>query len=149
MRARSGFTLLETIVVLAVLAVVLGLAWAAWTPSAAKRTARGYLQTVQGARIAALAGTPASVRWDPDRHAFLVRHGDPGCSGDPRQVLAPDPPVAVTRRLRDGVAWLPDGTGRACSGGGVFGGRVRFEDRRSAWDVVVASTGRLRLEAAP
>jgi len=149
MRTRPGTTLLETIVVLAVLAIVLALVWAAWTPSAARRTARGYLQTVQGARIAALAGTPASVRWDPDRHAFLVRHGDAGCGGDPRGLFAPVPPVAVTRRLRDGVAWLPDGTGRACSGGGVFGGRVRFEDRRSAWDVVVASTGRLRLEAAP
>ena len=149
MRTRPGTTLLETIVVLAVLAIVLVLVWAAWTPSAARRTARGYLQTVQGARIAALAGTPASVRWDPDRHAFLVRHGDAGCGGDPRDLFAPVPPVAVTRRLRDGVAWLPDGTGRACSGGGVFGGRVRFEDRRSAWDVVVASTGRLRLEAAP
>ena len=149
MRPRPGTTLLETIVVLAVLAIVLALVWAAWTPSAARRTARGYLQTVQGARIAALAGTPASVRWDPDRHAFLVRHGDAGCGGDPRDLFAPVPPVAVTRRLRDGVAWLPDGTGRACSGGGVFGGRVRFEDRRSAWDVVVASTGRLRLEAAP
>lgn len=149
MRTGHGLTVLETIVVLAVLALVLGLAWAAWTPSAARRTARGYLQTVQGARIAALAGTPASVRWDPDRHAFLVRHGDPGCSGDPSDTFAPVPPVAVTRRLRDGVAWLPDGTGRSCSGGGVFGGRVRFEDRTSAWDVVVASTGRLRLEAAP
>lgn len=149
MRSRPGVTLLEILVVLTVLAVVLGLVWAAWTPSPARRSARGYLQTVQGARIAALAGTPASVRWDSDRHAFLVRHGDPGCAGDPREVLSPDPPVAVTRRLRDGVAWLPDGTGRACGGGGVFGGRVRFEDRRSAWDVVVASTGRLRIEAVP
>jgi hypothetical protein len=103
---------------------------------------------VQGARIAALGGTPVAVRWDGAARRFEVREGG-DCGGPLRGTWAPLPRVAVARRLRDGVVWLPDGTGRSCSGGGVYGGRVRFAGRPDAWDVVVASTGRLRLEAAP
>jgi prepilin-type N-terminal cleavage/methylation domain-containing protein len=148
MTARRAFSLVELLVILAILAVLAGGAVAAFRPSHARRSARAYLTTVQGARIAALAGTPVAVRWDDAARRFEVRERD-DCAGPLRGTLAPLPRVAVARRLRDGVVWLPDGTGRSCSGGGVYGGRVRFAGRREAWDVVVASTGRLRLEAVP
>ncbi len=146
---RRGLTLIELLVVLAILGLLAGAWLHAFQPSSAQRSARAYRSTVRAARLAAMAGTPTSVRWDAGRGAFLVRHGPDPCAGELRATLEPGPRVAVVSVLRDGVAWTPDGGGRACSGGGVYGGRVRFEGPADAWDVVVASTGRLRLEAAP
>jgi prepilin-type N-terminal cleavage/methylation domain-containing protein len=148
-RARAALTLIELLVVLAVVSFVLGLALAALRTGAAERTARGYLRTVQAARIEAIAGRPGAVRWAPDVGAFEVRRGDDPCAAPIVRTWAPERRVAVTRWLRAGVAWMSDGGGRGCDGGGVYGGRVRFEDARATWDVVVASTGRLRLERAP
>lgn len=149
MARSSGFTVVEVVVVLAIVAIVAASALATPHPSHARRSARDYRTALQGARIAAMAGTPTSVRWDARREAFVIRRGAGDCSGAVRAELRPAPRVAVVRRLRDGVAWLPDGSGRACGGGGVYGGRVRFEDRHERWDVVVASTGRIRIEGAP
>jgi prepilin-type N-terminal cleavage/methylation domain-containing protein len=149
MRARNAFSLVELLVVLALIGILALSGYRAIRPVGAERSARDYLRSVQSARIAALAGTPTSVRWNAERQGFEVRFGATGCSGELQRVAAPLPRVAVTRRLRDGVAWLPDGSGRSCGGGGVYGGRVRFEDRGAAWEVVVASTGRLRIEVAP
>lgn len=148
MADRRGVTLIEALLVLAVIGVLAVGAVHAFRPSHAKRSAHAYVRAVRGARLAALAGTPRGVRWDDVDRRFLVREGG-DCAGPVRGSLAPMPRVAVERRLRDGVVWLPDGAGRACSGGGVYGGRVRFADPGEAWDVVVASTGRLRIEAAP
>lgn len=141
--------MVELVVVLAIVALAAGTTLVALRPSHARRSARAYRTALQGARIAAMAGTPTSVRWDVARAAFLIRRGEGDCSGAVHAELRPSPRVAVVLRLRDGVAWLPDGSGRACGGGGVYGGRVRFEDRRERWDVVVASTGRIRIEEAP
>lgn len=142
-----GFTLLEMLLVLALLGVVSVAGAQVLRPSSAQRAARAYLHTLQGVRIDAIAGRPGAVRWNPSEGAFVVRRGADPCAAPVRTRLAPPDRVAVTRWLRAGVVWRPDGTGRACDGGGVYGGRVRFEDRRGGWDVVVASTGRVRLEA--
>lgn len=143
---RDAFTLLELLIVLTIVALVATLGWSTFRPSAAERGARAYLHAVQTARLAALAGRPSSVRWQQVDQAFEVRSGVPACAATVTRRFAPPERVAVTRWLRAGVAWQPDGTGRSCDGGGVYGGRVRFEDRHSRWDVIVASTGRLRLE---
>jgi hypothetical protein len=148
-RRRVALSLVELLVVLAIVSLLAGVALVAFRPGAAERAARLYLRTVQATRIDAVAGRPGAVRWRPDLAAFEVRRGDDPCRAPVVRTLAPDGGVAVTRWLRAGVAWLPDGGGRGCDGGGVYGGRVRFEDGRAAWDVVVASTGRLRVERAP
>ena len=147
MSRLAGFSLLELLIVLTVFASLAGTA--AWwlRPSLVERSAQGFRATVQAARIEALAGTPTNVRFDPERHRFLVRRGPGPCDGPPIRSHAPEPRVAVVATLRDGIVWLPDGTGRACSGGGVYGGTVRFEGPDGdAAEVVVASTGRLRIE---
>jgi len=148
-RRPAAVSLVELLVVLAVLALIAGLTFGAVRVGSAQRTARLYLRTVHAARLDAVAGRPAAVRWRPEAAAFEVRRGADPCAAAVARTLVPEAGVAVTRWLRAGVAWLPDGTGRSCDGGGVYGGRVRFEDRRTAWDVVVASTGRLRLERVP
>lgn len=145
-RRAAAFTLLELLIVLAVVTIVGGLIWSSFRPSAAERGARAYLHALQTARLAAIAGRPSAVRWSVDDRTFEVRTGSAACAAPIRTRLTPPDRVAVTRWLRAGVVWHRDGTGRSCDGGGVYGGRVRFEDRRAVWDVVVASTGRLRLE---
>lgn len=152
MGGSRGVTLIELVILLAVLAAVAVGAARAWSPGAARTAATEYRAALGSARLRALAGTFASIRFDADRDAFLVRDVGPDvpwCDGPVRRVLPRVRGVAVTRRLRDGIVWLPDGTGRDCSGGGVYGGRVRFEDRDAGWDVVVSSSGRLRLERVP
>jgi prepilin-type N-terminal cleavage/methylation domain-containing protein len=148
-RRQAAFSLIELLVVLALLALLAGASWTALRIGSAERAARGYLRTVQAVRIDAVAGRPGAVRWRPEEGAFVLRRGDDACTAPVVRRWRPEGRVAVTRWLRSGVAWLPDGTGRGCDGGGVYGGRVRFEDGRAAWDVVVASTGRLRAERVP
>ncbi|MEX2501642.1 MAG: prepilin-type N-terminal cleavage/methylation domain-containing protein [Trueperaceae bacterium] len=150
--ARRGVTLIELLVVLAVLAVLGGaLAWA-WRPSSVWRSAEAYRTLVRSARIAALAGTPTSVRYQVGERRFVARRDDADrghlpCEGTVTGGITPESRVAVTRTLRSGVVWRPDGTGRSCGGGGVYGGRIRFEGSDGERvDVVVASTGRLRIE---
>jgi len=148
-RRRAAVSLIELLVVLALASLAAGLALGALRPGSAERAARLYLRTVQAARIDAVAGRPGAVRWRPDAGAFEVRRGDDPCRAPVVRTLSPEGRVAVTRWLRAGVAWRPDGGGRGCDGGGVYGGRVRFEDGRATWDVVVASSGRVRVERVP
>lgn len=145
-RCLAAFSLIELLVVLLISSLIAGLAVAAVRPGSAERAARLYLRAVQAARIEAVAGRPTAVRWRAEDARFEVRRGADPCRAALVRSLAPEGRVAVTRWLRAGVAWLPDGSGRSCDGGGVYGGRVRFEDARAVWDVVVASTGRLRVE---
>ncbi|MDZ7800447.1 MAG: prepilin-type N-terminal cleavage/methylation domain-containing protein [Trueperaceae bacterium] len=154
MTRRRGVTLLEMLVVLGVLAVLVALTWPAWRPSSARRAAQTYLAAQHAARLRALTGRAVALRWEGPAEAFVVRDGraedgaEGACAAPVLRRHRPEGGVAVTRVLRDGVAWLPDGAGRSCDGGGVYGGRVRFEAGDEAWDVVVASSGRLRLERA-
>ena len=151
--APPGVTLLELLVVLALLAVLAAGAARAWTPSQAERAARGYATHVRALRATAIAGGTGAIRWSPDAGRFDVWRGGPPLAADVGDAAAatgtvtPPDGVAVVRTLRDGVRWTPDGSGRSFAGGGVYGGRVRFAGPHATWDVVVASSGRVRLEA--
>ncbi len=151
--APPGVTLLEVLVVLALLAVLAAAAARAWTPTQAERAAHSYANHVRALRATALAGGTGAIRWAPDAGRFDVWRGGPPLAadvGDPAaatDAVAPPDGVAVVGTLRDGVRWTPDGSGRSFAGGGVYGGRVRFAGKHATWDVVVASSGRIRVEA--
>jgi len=149
MRTQAGATLLEVLLVVTLLTVLLVGTVRIATPAPARRAATSYLHAVHGQRVTALlTGAPSGVRYDAQTATFERYEGERGCRAPTRDALGVPPGVAVTRTLRDGIEWLPSGSGRSCHGSGVYGGRVRFDDGHEAWDVIVASSGRLRTERA-
>lgn len=135
---------------LAVVAVIAALAWAAPRGGGAQTELRNVRQLLVTARLRALSGEPQAVVYEAERRRFLRRGGvegsEPCASGAVRAAHRLRRGVRVEAALRDDVVWLPDGTGRSCSGGGVYGGRITLADDAAAWSLVVSSMGRMREE---
>jgi general secretion pathway protein H len=123
MHRQAGFTLIEILVVLAILGVVLGLIIGRGPMNSSglqTRAAAGALaQTFRAARAQAIATDhDVAVAIDPARHLFAMDHG-------PVRMLSPDLTIAVlppslpgpgTTRL---IRFAPDGS--ATGGSVVFG----------------------------
>lgn len=152
MRSRRGFTLLEMLLVIALMGLVtVGVVIAA-RPGHATGAARGVRALLLWARIEALLGGHAmAFRYDPGSGSFTVSSGrDCGVGSVQRRLrLAEFPGVRLTGALRDGLVWLPSGDGRSCGGAGVFNGAIVLADARRTVRVVVARTGRVRVERVP
>lgn len=142
--------MIEVAVLLAVLAVIAAAALTALRPGDARAEARVVQQLLVSARLAAMAGEAQAVVWEEARRRFVRRAAQlpaSACSeGRVRASHTVAAGVRVEAALRDDVVWLPDGTGRTCTGGGVYGGRVTLADRDAAWSLVVSSMGRIRRE---
>lgn len=152
---RHGFTLVELLIVLGVLALLASFAAAFARPANAQRAAQAVRATILWARTEAVwRGDPVSVTVSND-DAVLVRledGGSPWCeSGTELGTLrlSAYPGVTLERGLPRGVVWLANGSARSCSGGGVISGRLTLRDRLRTVSVLVSSLGRVRLEGAP
>lgn len=148
MRTVQGSTLLELLLVVSLLAMLSLGTWRTLTPTHAKQAATTFRKLALGHRLHALSGEPTAIRFDAQGQHFQFLRGAEGCAAPLQFTWSMPSGVAVTKSLTRDVQWLPDGSGRSCDGGGVYGGRIRFEGRREAWDVVLASTGRIRIEQA-
>lgn len=153
---RQGATLVELLLVLALLALFLSLALAFARPSHAVRAGEALRSTLVWARATAIwLGESVTVTELPDGAGFVVRTADvagPPCAAGrelSRVRLADHPGVRLEAGLPRGLVWLPSGSGRSCAGGGVISGTVRLADQRRSVAVVVSSLGRVRLEVAP
>jgi len=128
MNAR-GMSLVELLVVIAVLALCLSLALAFARPSHALRAAEASRAAILWARANALwRGEAVSVTELPGGAGLVVR---------------------LEAGLPRGIVWLPSGSGRTCDGGGVVSATLRLADARRRVAVVVSSLGRVRLEVGP
>ncbi len=147
-----GFTLLEILIVLALLLLLSAMAMRFARPSHVWSAARGVRALLLGARVEALlGGSSMAFRYDAVEHAFKIWRGDACDAGRPTRLLRlrEYPRVRLLQDLRDGLLWTPSGAGRDCGGGGVFNGALVLADGRRSVRVVVARSGRVRLEAAP
>jgi prepilin-type N-terminal cleavage/methylation domain-containing protein len=151
MRSGRGLTLLEVIVVLAVLALVLGIAVAATRPSRAARTAQELAAVIRSARWSAIVtGTP-TVLLASVNGATVVRLTGHEFGCDPTSAATE---VVWTLEHRGvsvawpsrGVAFAPDGFPRSCLGDGVGAATVPVEYASARAAVVVSSLGRVRWE---
>ena len=155
-----GWSVLEILVVLAILAVVFGLALMLLRPPSSRHAAVRLAGELTNARLRALAGgAPTAVIVALDGASWERRIGIPGadapmtCNGgtiDGRLDLARSfPGVTVSSGSDAGIVWFPTGWGRTCDGGAVFNRRIVLSGPRARHAVVVSSAGRVRWERQP
>lgn len=151
---RRAFTMIELLVVLALLAACFSVATAVSRPSHAWRAARSLRATLLWARTEAMWRGEAVSVTELDGGAGLTVRMAPGaeCAAGPELAaarLGEHPGVRLAAGLPRGVVWLPSGSGRSCNGGGVISATILVADQRSEVAVVVSSLGRVRLEERP
>jgi hypothetical protein len=129
MRTVAAITILETLILLAILAVIAVGGATAW-PS--HHFGRAFAARVAAARIEAIAtGGQVSLAARP-------------CMGTV-SVPTPDEPLLRGFPTR-GLLFTPDGLPRTCDGGGVGNTTILLEYRGRQAAVIVSSLGRVRWE---
>lgn len=155
---RSGFTLIEVLVCLAVVSVLLGIGFSLARPTFDHRAATATRSLLLWARAEAIwRGAPVAVTELPLGAGFIARLLPAGTSdcdaGDAAgsMLLVDHPGVRITQGFggRRGIVWLATGSGRSCSGGGVISSDLRLAGLTGASHVVISSLGRVRVEREP
>lgn len=149
----NGATLAELLVVLAVLGLLASVALAVSRPSHTTRAARAMRSALLFGRAEALwRGSAVTVTELPGGSGLVVRAAASEaapCDGGTelfRASLSEHPGVRLSQGLPRGIVWLPSGSGRSCSGGGVISATLELTDGRYTVAVVVSALGRARLE---
>lgn len=151
---EPGFTLLEVVVVLAVLAGAGSVVAVLGRPAGAWHAARDERAFLLWARLEA-AWSGHAVAVVPTPQGLTARTGmndDPvsACAG--REVRRFDVRrfhARVAVPLRAGIVWLAGGGCRSCAGGGVISGHTVLSDRAHRVEVIVSSLGRVRTAPVP
>jgi prepilin-type N-terminal cleavage/methylation domain-containing protein len=153
-----GFTLIEVLVVLALLGSVAGIGLTFARPATDLRAATALRSVLLWARAEALwQGSSVAVRELPLGVGYEVRRltdGVDSCdSGEVigRLLLAEHPGVRIAAGFgsREGLVWLATGSGRSCDGGGVISATIVLQSPLGSSRVVVSSLGRVRAERVP
>ena len=146
MNGRSGHTLTELLVVLALLAIAIGLAYPAARAASdawAVRAARDAVgAALAGARAAALTQRGAEVLLVPVNGTVLTRAGDAATPPSPRLDLARDWRVGVSSPgfAGDTIVIRYDAIGI----GRIANRTLRFERGRALAGLTVSAYGRVR-----
>ena len=155
-----GWSILEILVVLAILAIVFALGMAVLRPPPSRHAAVQLAGALTTARLRALAGgAPTALVVAADGRSWERRVGAPSSDAattcgagvvDDRLDLTPTfPGVVVASGAEAGIVWFPTGWGRTCAGGAVFNRRIVLSGPRANHAVVVSSAGRVRWERYP
>ena len=155
--APRGWSILEMLVVLAILALLFALGVALLRPPPSRHAAVRLAGALTTARLRALAGgAPTALVVAADGASWERRVGTPWSdatatcrdgSVDERLDLTPTfPGVTIASGSEAGIVWFPTGWGRTCDGGAVFNRRIVLSGPRARHAVVVSSAGRVRWE---
>lgn len=154
----TGLTLVEVLVCLALLGSVAGIGLGFARPAHDARAATALKTLLLWSRAEAMwQGSGVSVSELPLGIGYQARRLDAvasGCdSGEVigRLLLAEHPGVRIAAGFgsREGVLWLPTGSGRSCDGGGVISASIVLRSFTGSSRVVISSLGRVRVEKEP
>ena len=153
---RSGFSLIEVIVLLAVLGVLLGIGVTMFQPASARLLANDVKSQFQQARFEAVKrNQPVAVVWDADARQFETRiAADPALNADVcqgaivlnRKSASEYRAVTVATTMGPGLVWLPNGQARTCGGGLNVESTTTISDPNTERRVVVSLAGRVAVE---
>ena len=157
---HRGWSILEVLVVLAILTVLFALAVLLLRPSPSRHAAVRLAGELTTSRLRALAGgAPTATVIAADGSRWERRVGTPWADApttcdsgtvDERFDLTPAfPGVTIVGGSDVGIVWFPTGWGRTCDGGAVFNRRFVVSGPRARHAVVVSSAGRVRWEREP
>jgi general secretion pathway protein H len=144
--AQRGFTLLEIVLVMAIIALASVLAAAAMTGGfkgmQLKASAKEIASNLRYTRTQAIAtGKPQRFVIEPAKHAWQAPNGHHGTIPDKLGIEftgAREARANAARQDQGAIEFFPDGA--------ATGGRIRLTAGKSAWDIDVAwLTGQVRL----
>ena len=149
----AGFTLVELLLVLAVIGMVGTVSLTLGRPSGAHQAARaaqallvwGHLQALRSGADTAVVPTARGLEVRAGAGARLCAAGTRLRSLGWRTFGS----VRLERAPRAGILWRSAGGALSCAGGGVISDRLVLADDRSRYAVVVLSLGRVRVERVP
>lgn len=151
---RSGVTVIELLVVVAVLGVLLSIGFVSLRPSAVRVAANSFKGLLQEARTESIKmNRPVSVVWQANEGAFVAREeagNATTCNTAAREVTRLGLAeyrgvVAETTMGGDGVLWLPNGRFRPCSGT-ELASETTFSDAARSASVIMSVGGRLTIQ---
>lgn len=152
---RSGLSLLEVLIVIAVLATTLGLGATLFRAPSSQVYASSLRNLVLQARFEAIRrNEPVVVAWDADVQEFVVRASGSGawCTSMGAELnrsnAADIGRLTVTTSVTgDGsLVWVPSGQARSCSGAAFARSFADIDDGRMVRRVVIGTAGRVEVE---
>lgn len=154
-RVASGFTIFEVLIVVAILAIVLGIGVSWFRVSNPQVYASSLRNLILQARFEAIrANEPVVVSWEPTLQEFVARvAGDAQnwCSGTGREINRTNArdlgrlTVSSTVTGTGSLVWIPSGQARDCQRGLFAEDVAEISDGRSQRTVVIGAAGRVEI----
>lgn len=153
--ARAGTSILELIIIVAVLGILLAVGFVQLRPPAARAFGNDVKSQVEQARFEAVKrNQPVAVQFADGRLFTSLDTSDlrvvASCSPDATVIVqrfaGSYGNVTVTPDSSWGVVWLPSGQGRTCDGSPAIGSTLRIDDGRTVTRVTVSDGGRVSVE---
>lgn len=167
---RAGFTLLELLIVIAIMGIFMALGVPMLRPPSSYLFANDVKAMIQQARFEAIKrNTPVAVAWNDNDKAYTTRFDQSNTTFTAFSTLCTAPAtsggsvrVINTKRASDyrsvsvststtlnGVVWLPTGLAKSCTGNGLSNTTITINDGRKPYYVVISSAGRIRTSNVP
>lgn len=158
-RVQAGFTLLEMLIVIAIMGILLALGVPMLRPPSAYLFATDLKAMIQQARFEAIKrNSPVAVIWDSTDKTFTTRFDAANTTfADPSTACTSTSPPLNTKRASDyrnlsistnmsgnGIVWLPTGSARECSNN-LGNSRITIDDGKKPFYVFVSMGGRVRV----
>lgn len=158
MKIRAGFTLLELLIVIAIMGIFMALGVPMLRPPSSYLFANDVKAMIQQARFESIKrNVPVAVVWSDSAKTFTTQFHptdsqiSQACDSTGTEKLRVKNlteyrNLNVTSAFQtSGLVWLPTGLGRQCTGGAMMNGTT-ITDGRVAYRIVTSSAGRVQIQ---